>query len=200
LKGALYIVTAPSGAGKTTICDAVLNDVDYLEYSVSSTTRPPREGEVDGRDYIFLSRDEFVSRRDRGLFLEHAEVYGNFYGTPRDYIESQLERGKDIILDLDVQGALSIKALGYPAIFIYILPPSLSELRRRLEGRGTDSPEVIARRFDQARQELEFVPEYDYCIVNDELATAIEDMKAVIRGERCRVGRQPGLVERIAEK
>ncbi|HOO76297.1 MAG TPA: guanylate kinase [bacterium] len=199
MKGELYIVTAPSGAGKTTICDAVLELEERLKYSVSATTREPRRGEIDGRDYFFISREEFEKRRDRGELLEHAEVYGNYYGTPKEYIEKELAEGNDIILDIDVQGALSVKNMGYPATYIYILPPSLRELRKRLEGRGTDSPEVIRKRSEQARRELDFLPEYDFCIVNDDLQTAIEDMKAIIRGERCRVDRHPGIVDAIAE-
>lgn len=197
MKGALYIVTAPSGAGKTTICDAVLERVGTLKYSVSATTRPPRKGETDGEDYIFLSRERFQERVAADGFLEHAEVYGNLYGTPKDYIAKQLEAGNDIILDIDVQGALAVKAMGYPAIFIYILPPSLEELRNRLENRGTDSPEVIRRRSELVRSELEYLPEYDYCIVNDDLETAIGDMMAIIRGERCRVTRHPDMISRI---
>jgi len=197
MKGTLYVVTAPSGAGKTTICDAVLKSVPRLKYSVSATTRPPRRGETHGEDYYFLSREEFERGIKEGRFLEHALVYDNYYGTPRAYIEKELDAGFDIIMDIDVQGALSIKALKYPAVFIYIVPPSLRVLRERLDGRKTDSREVIEKRLAQAQKEISYLPEYDYVIVNERLPAAIADMESVIKAERCRVSRRPNLVRSI---
>lgn len=199
MKGILFIVTAPSGAGKSTICDAVLADTENLKYSVSATTRAPRKGEVDGEDYHFLSRENFEEMIAEEKFLEHARVYDNYYGTPREYIERELQDGRDLILDIDLQGARSVKARNYPAVYIYILPPSLKVLRQRLEGRQTDSPEVIEKRFAQAAGEISAAVEYDYCIINDDLSTAVEEMKSIIRAERCRVSRRPGLVEKILE-
>jgi len=193
MKGTLFVVTAPSGAGKTSICDAVLKTVPKLKYSVSATTRPPRKGEVNGEDYFFLSREEFEKGIKEGKFLEHARVYDNYYGTPRAYIEKEMNSGFDIIMDIDAQGALSIKALKYPAVFVYILPPSLLALRQRLEGRGTDAREVIEKRLDQAEKEIGYLPEYDYVIVNDKLPVAIAEMESLFRAERCRVGRHPEL-------
>ncbi|MCX6349421.1 MAG: guanylate kinase [Candidatus Aureabacteria bacterium] len=199
MKGTLFVVTAPSGAGKTTICDAVLKSVPRLKYSVSATTRPPRRGETHGEDYFFLSREEFERGIKEGRFLEHALVYDNYYGTPRAYIEKELDAGFDIIMDIDVQGALSIKALKYPAVFVYIVPPSLRVLRERLDGRKTDSCEVIEKRLAQAQKEISYLPEYDYAIVNERLPAAIADMESVIKAERCRVSRRPNLVRSILD-
>ena len=199
MKGILFVVTAPSGAGKTTICDAVLAEDDKLKYSVSATTRPPRTGEVNGRDYFFLTNEEFEKGIEEKRFLEYAKVYDYYYGTPREYIEAEMEEGRSIILDIDVQGALLVKKLNYPAVYIYILPPSLEVLRARLEGRGTDSPEVIEKRFSQAKEEMEYLEEYDYCIINDDLETAISDLKAVIRAEKRRVARQLDVLKGILQ-
>lgn len=199
IKGALFIVTAPSGAGKTTICDAVMSRIDHLQYSISATTRQPRKGEKDGEDYFFLSRDDFEKGIKEDRFLEYAEVYGNYYGTPKDFVFKQLQNGRDIILDIDVQGALELRKKNLPAVFVFIVPPSLEELKRRLENRGTDSPEVIAGRFSQARKEMGFISRYDYCIINDDLDRAIEDMIAVIRADRCRVPRLKEEVARISD-
>jgi guanylate kinase len=189
IKGALFVVTAPSGAGKSTICDAVMKKTDRLTYSISATTRPPRPGEVDGKDYFFLSREEFERGIKENRYLEFARVYDYYYGTPKDFIVERLQAGFDIILDIDVQGALAIKERKYPAVYVYILPPSLQELKNRLEKRGTDSPEVIAKRFAQARREIGFLAEYDYGIINDDLDEAVADLLGVIRAERCRVSR-----------
>ncbi len=199
MRGILFVVTAPSGAGKTTICDAVLAEDEKLKYSVSATTRSPRTGEVNGRDYFFLSNEEFEQGIEEKRFLEYARVYDYYYGTPREYIEAEMEEGRSIILDIDVQGALLIKKLNYPAVYIYILPPTLKALRARLEGRKTDSPEVIEKRFSQAKEEMEYLEEYDYCIINDDLETAISDLKAVIRAEKCRVARQPDVLKGILQ-
>ena len=197
MKGVLFVVTAPSGAGKTTILDAVLKEIDNLKYSISATTRDPRPGEVDGEDYFFLSRAEFEEKQKEGKFLECAQVYDYYYGTPLDYIESELNEGRDIILDIDVQGALSIKSQQFPAVYIYILPPSLAILRSRLEGRKTDKKEVIEKRLAQAKKEMSYLNEYDYSVINYHLPTAIEEVKSIIRAERCRITRQPGILQKI---
>ena len=199
MKGLLFILSAPSGAGKTTVCEALLGRTGRLKKAITSTTRPPRPGETDGVDYFFLSEEEFQKKLSRGRFLEHALVYDYYYGSGRDYIETQLEAGYDVILVVDVQGARSIRELGVEAVFIYLLPPSLSELQKRLEGRKTDSPEVIEKRFDRARDEISRYPEYDYCVINDDLETAVEDLLAVIRAERCRVKYYPRIVKEIIE-
>jgi guanylate kinase len=188
-KGILFVVTAPSGAGKTTLCDMVLEEVPGLEYSVSVTTRPRRKGEIDGKDYTFVSRDEFEKLLGKDEFLEHAVVYDNYYGTRRSVIGESLAKGKDIVLDIDLQGALQIKGKGYPAVFVYIVPPSIKELERRLRGRKTDSEEIILKRLSLAREEMAHIDEYDYLVVNDDLRIAFEEFKAIVLAERRRVGR-----------
>ena len=197
-KGILFVVTAPSGAGKTTLCDMVLEAVQGLEYSVSVTTRPPREGEENGRDYHFVDRAEFERRLAAGEFLEHAVVYDNYYGTRRATVEEALSKGSDLILDIDVKGALQIKEKRYPAVFIYIVPPSMEELERRLRGRATDSEKVIRKRLSLARDEMRYIGEYDYLVVNDDLDAAFDDLRAVILAERRRVERNEDEIRRIA--
>lgn len=196
-KGTLFVVTAPSGAGKSTLLDMVLKKVPLLEYSVSVTTRAPRRGEVDGEDYHFATRGEFEEMLARGEFLEHAVVYDHYYGTRRSVIEEALRRGTDIILDIDVRGALQVMEKKYPAVFVYIVPPSLEELERRLRGRATDSEEVIRKRLSLARDEMAYAERYDYVVVNDRLEEAFEDLKAIILAERRRVSRNREEIERI---
>lgn len=196
-KGILFVVTAPSGAGKTTLCDMVLEAVPGLEYSVSVTTRPRRKGEVDGEDYIFVSRDEFEKLLRKDEFLEHAVVYDNYYGTRRSVIGESLARGKDIVLDIDLQGALQIKEKGYPAVFVYIVPPSIKVLERRLRGRKTDPEEIILKRLSLAREEMAHIDEYDYLVVNDDLRIAFEEFKAIVVAERRRVGRNEEEIKEI---
>ncbi len=199
MKGLLFILSAPSGAGKTTVCEALVGKTDRVKKAITTTTRPPRPGEEDGVDYFFLTEEEFKEKLARGRFFEHALVYDYYYGSGRDYVETQLEAGYDVILVVDVQGACSIRELGVEAAFVYLLPPSMSELRRRLEGRKTDDPEVIEKRFSRARDELDRYRDYDYCVINDDLETAVADLEAVIRAERCRVKYYPEIVKRIIE-
>ncbi len=199
MKGLLFILSAPSGAGKTTVCEALIEKTDRVKKAITTTTRPPRPGEKDGVDYFFLSQEEFKAKLARGRFFEHALVYDYYYGSGRDYVETQLEAGYDVILVVDVQGARSIRELGVEAAFVYLLPPSMSELRRRLEGRKTDSPGVIEKRFARARDELDRYRDYDYCVINDDLETAVADLEAVIRAERCRVKYYPRIVKEIIE-
>ncbi|MFH1038284.1 MAG: guanylate kinase [PVC group bacterium] len=199
MSGLLFILSAPSGAGKTTVCDALLEKTDNLKKAITSTTRPPRPGEEDGVDYFFLSKDQFRKRIAERRFLEHAVIYDNYYGSGRDYIESQLEAGYDVILVVDAQGARSIRKTGIAAVYIFLLPPSLEELRARLIGRQSDSPEVIEKRFSRAREELGSYAEYDYCVINDDLGAAVADIQAVMRAERCRVRQCPEIVKKIME-
>jgi len=197
-KGILFVLTAPSGAGKTTLLDMVLSIVPLLEYSVSVTTRPPRRGEVDGEDYTFTTRAEFEKLLAEGEFLEHAVVYDNYYGTRRSVIERALSAGKDIILDIDARGALQIMEKNYPAVYVYIMPPSMKELEKRLRGRKTDSEEVIRKRLSLAREEMGYAGRYDYVVVNDDLKTACEELTAIILAERLRVARNAEGIEKIA--
>ena len=198
MKGLLIVLSAPSGAGKTTVRDALLEKEKKLKKAITTTTRPPRPGEEDGVDYFFLPEDEFRARVEEGGFLEHAVIYGNFYGSGRDYIESELGDGYDIILVVDAQGARSIRKSEIEAVYVYLLPPSLEELKVRLENRQTDTPEVIEKRFAQARKEIAYLREYDYCVVNDDLDQAVEDIRAIIRAEKCRVKRNLGIGERVS--
>lgn len=185
-KGKLIVVSAPSGCGKGTILTQVLKDPKFY-YSVSATTRQPREGEVDGVHYRFMSREQFETLIAEHAFLEHAAYVGNYYGTLLAPIEEQLAMGKDVLLEIEVQGAMQIRALRPDATFIFIAPPSIETLRERLLGRGTEKPEVVEERVAQAERELSFRQEYDYCIVNDVLDEAVADFKAVVRAVELKV-------------
>lgn len=196
MSGALFIVSAPSGAGKSSLVAALLAAESSVRLSVSYTTRPPRAGEVDGRDYHFVERDEFQRMRSRGDFLESAEVYGNLYGTSRRFIEDSLAGRQDVVLEIDWQGAAQVRRVFSDAIGIFILPPSIAVLKARLESRGKDSPEVISRRLAAARDDISHVHEFDYVIINAEFSEAVRDLAGIVRTERCRGPRQ---LERQAE-
>ena len=184
--GKLFILSGPSGAGKGTICKGLLAQTD-LQLSISMTTRKPREGEVHGVHYFFVSEDDFVARINEGGFLEHAQVYGNRYGTPKGPVVDKLKEGIDVILEIDIQGALKVKE-NYPdGVFIFILPPSMSELRKRLTGRGTETPEAIELRLGETLKELSFIEKYDYCVVNGELDEAVARVKAIVIAEHSKV-------------
>jgi guanylate kinase len=180
MSGNLFIVSAPSGAGKTSLVSALLKSNRHIALSVSYTTRAPRAGEVDGKDYHFVSREQFLEMAKKGDFLESAEVYGNLYGTSQSWIEKELVSGRDILLEIDWQGAEQVRRLMPHAISIFILPPSLSALETRLQGRGQDSPEVIARRMQAARDDISHVAEFDYVIINDKLDEALKQLDAVV--------------------
>lgn len=188
-KGDVFVVSSPSGAGKSVILNRVRAADPALLFSVSATTRPPRAGEVDGREYYFLVRDEFMRRVDAGAFLEWAEVHGNLYGTLRAEMERLAASGQDAVLEIDVQGAANLWALGCGMVSVFIMPPSLDELERRLRKRGTEAPDVIALRVQNARREMHHYTEYDFVIVNDDLDRAVADFQAIVRAHRCRVER-----------
>lgn len=188
-RGLLIVVSGASGTGKGTVCKKLLTDLPEISYSISATTRKPRVGEVDGREYYFLTCDEFQTWISEEKFLEYAEVYGNFYGTPLNKIEERLNRGEDILLEIDVQGALNVKRKCPEGIYIFLLPPSLEELKRRIEGRGTETPESLARRFNAAVAEIKIGLQYDYAVVNDSVDNAAAQIKAILVAERCKVGR-----------
>ncbi len=188
-EGLIIVVSAPSGAGKTTVCDKLLKDMPELAMSVSYTTRKPRESEENSRDYVFVSKEDFLKEREKGLFLEWAEVHGHLYGTPRDFLERRIENGSDTVLDIDVQGAELIHAAIPDAVLVLLLPPSLDELERRLRGRGSDSDEDIQIRLDNAIAEFERNSMFDYFVVNEDFEKAVESLKAIIRAERRRAGR-----------
>ena len=188
-KGLLIVISGASGTGKGTVCKKILNDLPEVAYSISATTRAPRPGEVDGKEYYFLDVDEFKNWIADGKFLEYAKVYGNFYGTPLNKIEERLNRGEDILLEIDVQGALNVKKKCPEGIYIFLLPPSLEELKRRIEGRGTETPESLSRRLKNAVAEIKIGTEYDYVVVNDTIDNAVAQIKSIIAAERCKVAR-----------
>lgn len=181
--GKLFVLSAPSGAGKTTLCKEMLERFSQLSFSVSHTTRAPRKGEVDGRDYFFIDRQSFESGIERALWVEWALVHGNYYGTSRSFVNSTLEKGGSLILDIDVQGAKQIVAAFPGAVTVFIMAPDLATLERRLRGRGTDSEEVIHQRLENAEQEIMQRDWYTHVIVNDDLAISIETLKAIFEGE-----------------
>ena len=184
--GTLFVVSAPSGAGKTTLVGLLLERDRQIRHSVSYTTRPPRPGEVNGREYHFIDIATFVAMRERGEFLEWAEVHGNFYGTSRVWLEAQMAAGHDMLLEIDWQGAQQVKAMFHQSIGIFIMPPSLAELERRLRGRGQDVDEVIQRRVAAALGEMRRVSEFDFVIINNNLQEALEDLCAAVRASRLR--------------
>ncbi len=185
--GILFVISVPSGVGKGTIRDNLLSRLGNIELSVSATTRAPREGEIDGRDYFFLSLEAFSSILNRGEFLEHAHVYTNMYGTPAKYVLDNLRAGIDVLLEIDIQGALQVKSKMPQGVFIFIEPPSIEELAHRICHRGKDSEESIARRLAACEAEMEHLRYYDYSVVNDELEEAVKKVEAIIVAERCRI-------------
>ena len=192
-RGLLIVFSGPSGVGKGTVRQEIFSKPDHkFEYSVSMTTRAQRPGEVDGKDYFFRLREEFEELIRNGQMLEYAEYVGNYYGTPLTYVNETLDKGIDVFLEIEVQGALQVKKKVPDAVFIFLTPPDLNELQERLIGRGTDSEEVIAQRIERAREEIALMSEYDYAIVNDEVPLAAERVKRVIEAEHFRVDRVIG--------
>lgn len=199
-KGVLLVISGPSGAGKGTICSAVLANHESMAYSVSATTRAPREGEVNGKSYFFLTKEDFSKKIAAGGFLEYADVFGNFYGTPKDYVLEQLAQGRDVVLEIDVQGALQVKKALPESVLIFILPPSLEELGRRLRGRGTDTEEVIVKRLGCAEQEMSQAEKYDYIVMNDLVADAVARTESIVAAEHLRSSRNSHLVSEVCGK
>jgi guanylate kinase len=180
----LIVLSSPSGGGKSTVCRALLASDPKLEYSVSVTSRPPRPGEVNGRDYWFVTEEEFCRLIEANAFYEWAKVHDNYYGTPRDLVEEKLARGHDVVMDLDVVGGLTIKKLTDRAVLIYVLPPSLKVLEQRLRARATDSEAVIQKRLRNARQEINFAEKYDYVVINEDLEQTIAIIRRIIEAQR----------------
>jgi len=179
MAGKMVVISGPSGAGKSTICKRLLED-PRVQFSISATTRPIRPGEVDGRDYYFLTPDQFRERVERGEFIEHANVHGNMYGTLREPIREALDAGRVYLLEIDVQGALQLKAQGIPGQYVFIAPPDFEELRRRLTGRKTETPEVLERRLKKAEDEWRDRVHYDHIVVNDELERAVAEVRELV--------------------
>ena len=186
MEGTLFVVAAPSGAGKSTLVNALLDREPAISLSVSHTTRPPRTGELYGRHYYFVERAEFEREVGEGIFLEHAEVHGNLYGTSRTSVQELLSQGRDVLLEIDWQGAEQIRRSKPDCVSVFILPPSRTELERRLRGRGSDSVEVIERRLRNSRGEIAHAHEFDYIIVNDQFDAALGDLQAIVRAVRQR--------------
>ncbi len=200
----VFIISAPSGSGKSTLVDRLMREDQVrnerrLQFSVSATTRPPREGEVDGKHYHFLSREEFIGLRDNDELLEWAEVFGNFYGTTRAVLRKAEEADRDLILDIDVQGARQLREKLRQAVTIFVLPPSREELEKRLRNRSSDSDEVIERRLSGAGREVQDYDQYDYILINDDLESSFERLRGILLAERCRMDRKRKSVEKILE-
>ncbi len=189
--GLLIVISGPSGAGKGTLCQELLRQMPDLRYSVSSTTRCPRPGEVDGIHYYFRPRQDFEVMIARDEMLEWAEFCDNYYGTPRFAVEQALQDGLDVILEIEIQGALQIKKRFPQGVFTFIVPPSMDVLSERIHKRGTESEEVIQKRLATAIRELEYVSEYDYVVINDEVPVAVDKLKSILVAEKCRVKRKP---------
>ncbi|MDO4545143.1 MAG: guanylate kinase [Bacillota bacterium] len=196
-KGKLFVVSGPSGAGKGTICKEVLDEERNIKLSVSMTTRKPREGEIDKVHYHFVDRSDFEALIEEEGFMEYANVYGNFYGTPRKQVLEWLEQGIDVILEIDVQGALQIKKTYPEGVFIFILPPSIEELKKRIKGRGSETEETMAKRLGAALKEISCIDQYDYRVINEELQTAIDRVRSIIKAEQCKLNDEE--VENIVE-
>lgn len=197
--GLLIVVSGPSGAGKGTICDALRQAFPNIHYSISMTTRPPRPGEVDGVNYYFSTNERFEELLQEDAFLEHAKVYDHYYGTPKQYVYDMLAKGHHIMLEIDIQGAMQVKKKYPQGVFIYVVPPSKDVLAKRLTGRHTDSDDVIAGRLAKARRELDWIDQYDYLIVNDQLETAIEKASAILEAEACKVTRNTKCIAKTKE-
>lgn len=200
-RGLLIVFSGPSGVGKGTVRQEIFSTPDHkFEYSVSMTTRPQRPGEIDGVDYFFRTREEFEMLIKNGQMLEYAEYVGNYYGTPLTYVNETLDKGIDVFLEIEVQGALQVKSKVPDGVFIFLTPPDLDELHDRLVGRGTDSQEVIAKRIERAKEEIALMREYDYAVVNDEVAMAAERVKRIIETEHFRVERVIGRYDQMIKE
>lgn len=199
LNGTLYVISAPSGAGKTSLVKSLLDAEGQLAVSVSHTTRKMRPGETDGVDYHFISRQQFQALVREGGFLEHAEVFDHCYGTVRSAVEAQLARGKDLILEIDWQGAQQVREQMPECQSIFILPPSLPTLEERLKGRGQDSPQIIARRMQDAVDEMSHYKEFDYIVINDLFEQALDDLRSILQSQRLRLDSQRHRHERLLE-
>jgi len=188
-KGLLIVISGPSGAGKGTVCNAYIKRHPETMLSISTTTRTPRYNEKEGVNYFFKDEEAFKAMIDNGEFLEYANVYGNYYGTPRRFVLNKLMEGKDIILEIDIQGALQVKERFDEAVFVFIVPPTMDELKRRIVKRGTENTEKLYKRFQSAFEELNFINRYNYIVINDTVESAVQKLEAIVEAEKCRVSR-----------
>ena len=197
-RGRTFIISGPSGVGKSTVLHALMEKRKNVYFSVSATTRDPRPGEIDGVHYHFLDVDTFRNWIAKDEFLEYAEYVGNFYGTPKKYVDAAMNEGKDVILDIEVQGAAKVRERCPDALFIFIIPPSFEELSRRLHGRNTDSEDVIAGRLEKARIEFREIPKYDYLVINDKVSNAVGEIEAIMTAAECRVDNRSQILSQFA--
>ena len=200
-KGLLLVVSGPSGAGKGTICKELLDKNSDIKLSISATTRKPRNGEIHGVNYFFLEKEDFTTMIDNGEFLEHAQIYDNFYGTPKAAILECLNKGQDVILEIEMQGARQIKEVYPEGVFIFVLPPSLEELKNRIVGRGTETAEEINKRFSSAFEEINQIVNYDYFIFNKDVNTSVRELENIINSEKNRVTRyKDSIIQKFKEE
>ncbi|WP_226034996.1 guanylate kinase [Aquibacillus saliphilus] len=198
-KGILFILSGPSGVGKGTVRKALFDKDIGLKYSISMTTRPIRTGEREGTDYFYRSKSEFEDMIQNNKLLEYAEYVGNYYGTPRDYVEQTLESGNDVFLEIEVQGALQVKKNFPEGVFIFLFPPSLEELKNRIVSRGTETEDLVKNRLMAAREEIEMMDAYDYVVVNDKIETAVHKVQSIVRSEHCKRERVAKQYKKILE-
>ncbi|UCZ51789.1 guanylate kinase [Bacillus shivajii] len=199
-KGLLIVLSGPSGVGKGTVCGALRQHDTHIQYSVSATTRNPRQGEEDGVNYFFKSKEEFERMIENNELLEWAQYVDNYYGTPRNYVEETLAQGKDVILEIEVQGALQVKETFPEGVFIFLMPPSLKELRSRIEGRGTETKDLIDSRMTIAKDEIDLMDKYDYVVENDEVESAVERIKSIVTAENCKKERLINIYKELVEE
>ena len=196
-KGILIVVSGFSGAGKGTLMNRLIDEYNNYALSISATTRAPRPGEEDGREYFFLKKEEFEKRIEAGGFIEYACYCDNYYGTPRDYVENQLKAGKNVVLEIEIQGAMKIRQQFPTALLLFVMPPDVPELKRRLTGRGTESPEVVAKRLNRAVEEAKGIEEYDYILINDDLETCVKKLHEIVEAARSAPYRNEEFIENI---
>ncbi|MCH5248617.1 MAG: guanylate kinase [Lachnospiraceae bacterium] len=196
-KGILIVVSGFSGAGKGTLMNRLIDEYDNYALSISATTRAPRPGEEDGREYFFLKKEEFEKRIEAGGFIEYACYCDNYYGTPRDYVEKQLKAGKNVVLEIEIQGAMKIRRQFPTALLLFVMPPDVAELERRLTGRGTESPEVVTKRLNRAVEEAKGIEEYDYILINDDLETCVKNLHEIVEAARSAPYRNEEFIENI---
>jgi guanylate kinase len=199
-EGLVIVISGPSGAGKGTICKEIVKKKKDLIISVSATTRSPRNNEIEGKNYYFYTEEAFKEKIEKNDFLEYAQVYGNYYGTPKSKVIEEIKKGKNVILEIDIQGALQIKESYPKGIFIFVMPPSMEELKNRITSRGTDSREVILKRMECAYHELNYAFKYDYVIINDDLEEAVKVVDSILIAENHRAVRKKDIIEKIKEE